>query len=161
MKIEDIERLVRLLDQSSLTCLKYETGTEKLKLSKIQEAVVAQMPAGISVPAASSVSAKPATSGSECKSEIETLQTAADESIEEVKSTYVGTVSLHEEGSDKPYILPGSRVRKGQCVCQIEAMKMYNSIVSPVDGEVISVEVENGSIVEYGTVIARIRKDGV
>ena len=70
-----------------------------------------------------------------------------------------GTVSLHEEGSDKPYVTVGTKVKKGQCICQIEAMKMYNSIPAPEGGEVISVDVENGSIVEFGTVIARIRKD--
>ena len=84
---------------------------------------------------------------------------AADDSVVEVKSTLVGTISLHEEGSDKPFVTVGAKVKKGQCICQIEAMKMYNSIPSPVAGEVISVDVEKGAIVEFGTVIAKSRQE--
>jgi len=164
MKIEDIEKLIRLLDQSSLTRLTYEADGEKLKLSKKKEypaqtvqapafaagvpAVAAAAPqaAGTAVPAAGEAGEAPAAS-------------VADDSVVEVTSAFVGTVSLHEEGSDKPFVTVGAKVKKGQCVCQIEAMKMYNSVTSPVSGEVISVDVENGAIVEFGTVIVRIRKD--
>ena len=49
-------------------------------------------------------------------------------------------------------------MKKGQAICQIEAMKIYNDVTSPVSGEVLSVDVSNGQVVEFGTVIARIRR---
>lgn len=167
MKIEDIEKLINLMEKTSLTRLTYTAEGETLKLSKKKEypapapmAPVAAgfpgMPAAAPVPAAAPAAPAPAVAPAEGTP---AAPAAADDSVVEVKSTYVGTVSLHEEGSDKPYVTVGAKVKKGQCICQIEAMKMYNSIPAPESGEVISVDVENGSIVEFGTVIARIRKD--
>ena len=167
MKIEEIGKLIKLLDQSSLTRLTYSTETETLQLSKKKEfpapapqapvipAAAPVMPAMPAMPAAAPQAAEPAApAGGEAPA-----AAAADDSVVEVKSTLVGTISRHEEGSDKPFVTVGAKVKKGQCICQIEAMKMYNSIPSPVAGEVISVDVENGEIVEFGTVIAKIRKE--
>ena len=168
MKIEEIGKLIKLLDQSSLTRLTYSTETETLQLSKKKEefpapapqapvipAAAPAMPAMPAMPAAAPQAAEPAApAGGEAPA-----AAAADDSVVEVKSTLVGTISLHEEGSDKPFVTVGAKVKKGQCICQIEAMKMYNSIPSPVAGEVISVDVENGEIVEFGTVIAKIRQE--
>lgn len=168
MKIEEIGKLIKLLDQSSLTRLTYEVNGEKLKLSKKKEYPAQTAPAPVfaagvpAMPAAqppAAAPAAPAVPAAANEPAAASAPQAADDSVVEVKSTFVGTVSLHEEGSDKPFVTVGTRVKKGQCVCQIEAMKMYNSIASPVDGEVISVDVDNGAIVEFGTVIARIRKD--
>ena len=164
MKIEEIGKLIKLLDQSSLTRLTYSTETETLQLSKKKEfpapapqaaMIPAAMPAMPAAPAAAPQAAEPAApAGAEAPA-----AAAADDSVVEVKSTLVGTISLHEEGSDKPFVTVGGKVKKGQCICQIEAMKVYNSIPAPVAGEVISVDVENGEIVEFGTVIAKIRKE--
>ena len=161
MKIEEIGKLIKLLDQSSLTRLTYSTGNETLKLSKKKEfpapAPQAASPSMITpMPAVLPAAAAPAENGTE--SAAEPAAAAADDSIVEVKSNFVGTISLHEEGSSEPFITVGTKVKKGQCICQIEAMKMYNSIPSPVSGEVVSVDVENGEIVEFGTVIAKIMK---
>ena len=79
----------------------------------------------------------------------------------EVSASYVGTISLNDEKTGKPLVTAGSRVKKGQIICQIEAMKLYNDVISPAAGEVLSVEVSNGDVVEFGTVIARIRRDEV
>lgn len=165
MKIEEIGKLIKLLDQSSLTRLTYSTETETLQLSKKKEfpapapqapaPAIPAMPAMPAMPAEAPQAAEPAApAGGEAPA-----AAAADDSVVEVKSTLVGTISLHEEGSDKPFVTVGAKVKKGQCICQIEAMKMYNSIPSPVAGEVISVDVENGEIVEFGTVIAKIRQE--
>ena len=165
MKIEEIEKLIKLLDQSSLTRLTYTAEGETLKLSKKKEypapaPQAAVIPSAIPpVPAMPAAAAAPAPAEAGAESAAAPAAAAADDSVVEIKSTFVGTISLHEEGSDKPFITVGAKVKKGQCVCQIEAMKMYNSIPSPVAGEVISVDVENGDIVEFGTVIAKIRKE--
>ena len=165
MKIEEIEKLIKLLDQSSLTRLTYSTETETLHLSKKKE-FPAPAPHAAMIPAAAPVmpamqGAAPVPAPADTGAEIVTAPAAAaaDDSVVEVRSTLVGTVSLHEEGSDKPFVTVGAKVKKGQCICQIEAMKMYNSVPAPEAGEVISVEVENGEIVEFGTVIAKIRKE--
>ena len=160
MKIEDIEKLIRLLDASSLTRLEYETESESLKLSKKKEypraaKTIAGMPAAM--PAQAVCVDAPAENDSPRMDS--PAQTQEDDSITQIRSTFVGTISLNDERTGKPLICVGSSVKKGQILCQVEAMKMYNDVISPVSGVVLSVDVENGAVVEFDTLIAKIRCD--
>lgn len=76
----------------------------------------------------------------------------------EVKSQVVGVFYASASPESAPYINVGDSVKKGQVLCIVEAMKMMNEITSPVDGEVLSIEMENGELVEYGKVLIRIRE---
>lgn len=162
MNIEDIEKMIKLLDRSSLTHFEYKSEYETIKLSK-ETTVVTAYSAPAAAPVAVPVTA-PATavaSPSAIKPEAHSAEQAADPSVVEVSASYVGTISLNDEKTGKPLVTAGSRVKKGQIICQIEAMKLYNDVISPAAGEVLSVEVSNGDVVEFGTVIARIRRDEV
>ena len=164
MKIDDIEKLIRLLDASSLTRLEYETESESLKLSKKKEypraaKTIAGMPAAMpaAMPAQAVCADAPAENDSPRMDS--PAQTQEDDSITQIRSTFVGTISLNDERTGKPLICVGSSVKKGQILCQVEAMKMYNDVISPVSGVVLSVDVENGAVVEFDTLIAKIRCD--
>ncbi|MBM4128786.1 MAG: acetyl-CoA carboxylase biotin carboxyl carrier protein, partial [Nitrospira sp.] len=67
-----------------------------------------------------------------------------------VTSPIVGTFYRAPSPESDPFVEAGSRVKKGQVLCIIEAMKLMNEIESEVDGIVIKVLVENGQPVEYG-----------
>ena len=56
-----------------------------------------------------------------------------------------------------PFVQPGDRVRKGQVLCIVEAMKLMNEIESEVDGELVEVLIANGQPVEYGEALFTIR----
>lgn len=166
MNIEDIEKMIKLLDRSSLTHFEYKSEYETIKLSKETTVVTAYSapataPVAVPATAAASPSAiKPEAHSAEQAADPSAEQ-AADPSVVEVSASYVGTISLNDEKTGKPLVTAGSRVKKGQIICQIEAMKLYNDVISPAAGEVLSVEVSNGDVVEFGTVIARIRRDEV
>ena len=166
MNIEDIEKMIKLLDRSSLTHFEYKSEYETIKLSKETTVVTAYSapaaaPVAVPATAAASPSAiKPEAHSAEQAADPSAEQ-AADPSVVEVSASYVGTISLNDEKTGKPLVTAGSRVKKGQIICQIEAMKLYNDVISPAAGEVLSVEVSNGAVVEFGTVIARIRRDEV
>ena len=146
MKIEDIEKLIESFDRSSLTRLVYETEEETLKLSKKKEAAPGAVPA---IPVAQAPDRK----------EAPVEDYGNDPSIVRVKSTYVGTICLNDEKTGKPLVTAGSRVKKGQVLCQIEAMKMYNDVKAPVSGQLLSLNVENGAVVQYDTLIATIKNE--
>ena len=55
-----------------------------------------------------------------------------------------------------PYVHVGSKVKKGDVLCVIEAMKLLNEITADTDGEIVDVCVENGQLVEYGQVLFKI-----
>ena len=78
--------------------------------------------------------------------------TAADEEMElaVIKSPIVGTFYRASEPAAKPFTEVGERVKKGQVLCIIEAMKLMNEINAEIDGELVKVYVENGQAVQYG-----------
>lgn len=80
-----------------------------------------------------------------------------DENIERVVSPIVGTF-YNSPSPDKPsFVKVGSKVKKGDTLCIIEAMKLMNEIQSEVDGEVVEVLVENTQMVEYGQSMFKIK----
>ena len=80
------------------------------------------------------------------------LTSADDEDVDLaiVKSPIVGTFYRAPEPGAQPFVEIGERVRKGQVLCIIEAMKLMNEINAECEGEVVKAYVENGHAVQYG-----------
>ena len=76
--------------------------------------------------------------------------TSDDVDLAIVKSPIVGTFYRSSEPGAAPFVETGQRVKKGQVLCIIEAMKLMNEINADCDGEVVKVYVENGQAVQYG-----------
>jgi acetyl-CoA carboxylase biotin carboxyl carrier protein len=74
-----------------------------------------------------------------------------------VKSPIVGTFYRSPEPEAAPFANVGDRVRKGQVLCIIEAMKLMNEINSDYDGEITNIYVENAQPVQYGERLFAIR----
>ena len=74
-----------------------------------------------------------------------------------LKSPIVGTFYRSSEPGAPLFADVGSRVKKGQVLCIIEAMKLMNEIASEVDGEVVKVYVESGQAVQYGERLFAVR----
>jgi acetyl-CoA carboxylase biotin carboxyl carrier protein len=67
-----------------------------------------------------------------------------------ILSPFVGTFYRSSNPNSAPYVSEGQRIRKGQTLCIIEAMKLMNEIESEFEGKIVSVLVENGQPVEFG-----------
>lgn len=74
----------------------------------------------------------------------------------EVKSPLVGVYYAAPAPDAAPYVTEGKRVKKGEVLCIIEAMKQMNEIVAEIDGEIAEVYTKNGDIVEYDQTLFRI-----
>jgi acetyl-CoA carboxylase biotin carboxyl carrier protein len=77
----------------------------------------------------------------------------------DIPSPMVGTFYRAPGPSESPFVEVGDRVRSGQTVCIIEAMKLMNEIESEVSGQVIEILLQNGEPVEYGQPLMRINPD--
>jgi acetyl-CoA carboxylase biotin carboxyl carrier protein len=77
----------------------------------------------------------------------------------EISSPMVGTFYRAPAPGEQPFVEIGDRVRVGQTVCIIEAMKLMNEIEAEVSGQIIDVLVHNGEPVEYGQPLMRINPD--
>ncbi|OQA07019.1 MAG: 2-oxoglutarate carboxylase large subunit [Firmicutes bacterium ADurb.Bin373] len=77
--------------------------------------------------------------------------------LQPVTAPMVGTFYDAPAPESAPYVKVGDKVKKGQVLCIIEAMKLMNEIKSEFDGEIMEVKVEKGQPVEYGQVIFLIK----
>nr|WP_228014269.1 acetyl-CoA carboxylase biotin carboxyl carrier protein [Fortiea sp. LEGE XX443] len=82
-----------------------------------------------------------------------------DKRLVEVSSPMVGTFYRAPAPSEAPFVEVGDRVRQGQTVCIIEAMKLMNEIEAEISGQVMEILVQNGEPVEYGQPLMRINPD--
>lgn len=74
-----------------------------------------------------------------------------------VKSPMVGTFYLKPDPNSNPYVEIGEKVKKGDILCIIEAMKLMNEIESEFDGEIAEICIKDGDIVEYGMPLFKIK----
>lgn len=77
----------------------------------------------------------------------------------EVKSPLIGVFYEAASPDAPPFVRPGDRVKKGDVLCIVEAMKMMNEICAETDGTIIDVCAENGALVEYGQLLFKIAED--
>ncbi len=75
----------------------------------------------------------------------------------EVTAPMVGTFYRAPSPEDPPFVEIGTRLSVGQTVCILEAMKLMNELESEVSGEVVEIMVENGTPVEFGQVLMRVK----
>jgi len=79
------------------------------------------------------------------------------EGLEKMLSPMVGTFYRASDPGDEPYVSVGKRVKKGDIICIIEAMKLMNEIEAECDGVIEKILVENSQPVEYGQVLFLIQ----
>ena len=75
----------------------------------------------------------------------------------EVTAPMVATFYRASAPGEPPFVEVGSRIKVGQTVCILEAMKLMNELESEVGGEVVEILVENGTPVEFGQVLMRVK----
>ena len=80
-----------------------------------------------------------------------------DQKLFEIKSPIVGTFYRAPSPDDTPFVEIGDRIKVGQGICIVEAMKVMNEIEAEVSGEVIEILVENFQPVEFDQVLMRVR----
>ena len=152
MNLRQIRELVRLLESSGLSVLEIEENDLRVRLEKGQTAGFAQpVPAALpqAVPAALPVETAPDPAP------------VADGTVDfnrlkEVKSPLVGIFYAAPSPGAEPFAGVGSRVKKGDVLCVVEAMKLMNEITADTDGEVIDVCVQNGQVVEFGQILFKL-----
>jgi acetyl-CoA carboxylase biotin carboxyl carrier protein len=120
-----IEELVNYLKEFNLTEIEYAEGTNKVKVSRASNNAIIS------------------------SSEVIKKKTNLDSSIK-VNSPIVGTAYLASEPGAKKFVEEGQKVKKGQTIMIVEAMKTMNHIPCTEDGVVSKVLVKDGETVEFG-----------
>jgi acetyl-CoA carboxylase biotin carboxyl carrier protein len=166
MNFNEIQELIKLLNKSNLSEFKmkdkdfeihirtdkYSKGTIAPVVTAAPVMAPAPMPvASSSVPAVAPVAVEKAAETT--PKESAAAPSSSGKKTVEIKSPIVGTF-YRSPGPDKPaFVKVGDAVSKGDVVCIIEAMKLFNEIESDVTGTIVKVLVEDASPVEYDQVL--------
>jgi acetyl-CoA carboxylase biotin carboxyl carrier protein len=101
---------------------------------------------------------KPATRAHNARAALSSPSTVASRSdLQPITAPMVGTFYRSPAPGEPPFVDLGTRIRAGQTVCILEAMKLMNELEAEVSGEVVEILVEDGTPVEFGQVLMRIR----
>ena len=154
MNYEEIKKLIDDMGDSKIDELSIEfPDGVKIKMKKDKAPVMAPVPQEtlqyISVP-----------EKKEAKTELaenNTVENKEEENYKVVKSPMVGTFYSKSSPDAKPYVEVGSKVKKGDILCIVEAMKLMNEIESEYDGEIVEVCVNDGDMVDYGKPLFKIK----
>jgi acetyl-CoA carboxylase biotin carboxyl carrier protein len=141
MKIDKklIKELVDNLKEFGLTELEYQEGQTKIKVSKTSKMIEQSKTSAI-------VSTNKAV-----------LKSSDDSDGIRIKSPIIGTAYLAAEPGAKKFVEVGDKVKKGQTIMIVEAMKTMNHIPSTEDGEVKRILVEDGQPVEFGQTLILLK----
>lgn len=156
MDPKEIRELIELISRSNFQSFELEREGFRLRLVKGEPPTVL---AAAVAPAALDARAEGAPAAPEIASEGAELQATAagEDGLVPLPSPIVGTFYRSSGPDAQPFVEVGSRVKKGQTVCIVEAMKVMNEIESEIDAEVVQVAVANGQPVEYGEILFRLR----
>lgn len=138
---EDIITLMREMSNTGLKSMEFTLGDSTIKLeASTNEQVVVAAPSEVVI-ANQAASLEPKTTE---------IPTTNKQVGNEIKSPLVGVFYEAPQAGAKPFVKVGDKVKKGQTLAIIEAMKMMNEIESEFDGTVVDVFVKNEQGVEYG-----------
>ena len=161
MEFDKVKELATLLENSSLTKLRLEEDGTVLEL----EAEPPQQLVSVAAPAvAAPATAAPAPSAPPAPAPAAPAPSSGDSDdapydmskLTLVKAPMVGVFYAAPSPGADPFVHVGSKVKKGDTLCVMEAMKLMNEVVAEVDGEVVDVCVEDGDLVEFGGTLMKI-----
>ena len=144
MDITQIRKLMRLIEHSDVTEIEVTEGDQTVRISRrgpssdVQHIMMPQAHAAPAPAAAPAAAPAPAAAA------------APEEQKHVVSSPMVGTFYRSSSPDAEPFVSEGSKVKKGDTLCVIEAMKMMNEIEAEYDGIVEQIMADNASPLEYG-----------
>ena len=141
MKIDKklIKELVDNLKEFELSELEYQEGQTKIKVSKVSKSID-QVKTSAFVSPNKSV-----------------LKSSDESDGVRIKSPIIGTAYLAPEPGAKKFVEVGDKIKKGQTVMIVEAMKTMNHVPSTADGEVKKILIEDGQPVEFGQTLVLLK----
>ncbi len=160
MDISDLKEILRILEAQDITEFELEQDGVKLRVCRSSAATAGSSPAGASAPVAAAITTPlaappPGAPASPSPAVAAPAEPPANGTL--VKSPIVGTFYRSPDPNSPPFVSVGDRVKVGQVLCIIEAMKLMNEIEAEVAGEIVKVHPENGQPVQYGDPLFTVR----
>lgn len=150
MKAKELRELIDFISNTGLEEVNIETEEFKVKVKRSPDTVAVAAPA-VTAPAPVAAAPAPAAAPAAPAAPPAADQpaSAAASNLIEIKSPMIGTFYRTPNPDSPSFVNVGDKVKPGDTVCIVEAMKLFNEIESEVSGTIVEVLVDNASPVEY------------
>jgi acetyl-CoA carboxylase biotin carboxyl carrier protein len=155
-----VDALAEVLRRHELTEIEIEEGGVRIYVRRGGDSVH-HMQAPMAMPLHGSMAptphAPPPTASGAPSAATPSSTDTSDGNVAYVTSPFVGTFYRSPSPEMSPFVDVGTRIKKGQVICIVEAMKLMNEIESEIEGSIVQILVENGQAVEYGEPLFKIK----
>ncbi|MEM9264973.1 MAG: acetyl-CoA carboxylase biotin carboxyl carrier protein [Cyanobacteria bacterium P01_F01_bin.13] len=161
LDFSELRQLVAALDQTDIAELTLKNPHFELTLRKAtapSQAVVLTSETAAVSPTTPTI-APPAATPPVAAAEPAAPPAASSSDLYEITSPMVGTFYRAPAPDESPFVETGDRIKVGQAVCIIEAMKLMNELEAEVSGEIVEILVQNAEPVEFGQPLMRVRQN--
>lgn len=159
MKTSEIRDLIDFISKSGLNEVDIETKELKLHVKREPDQKVFKSTPVTSLAAPAQIFSQPQQQIGAPRTEKQTVAEFTGKKTVEIKSPMIGTFYRSSSPDTPSFVSVGDKITKGQTVCIIEAMKLFNEIESEVSGTVVKAMVENSTPVEYDQVLFVVEPD--
>jgi len=157
MDVKDLKTLIKMVTETDITEFEMENADEKIVIKRGTAGQIIHMtaPASMAAPAAMPMmpAAAPATPAAAA-----VAAPAADDKYETITSPIVGTFYRKSSPEAPAYVEVGSVVEKGQTVCLVEAMKLFNEIEADFNCRIVEIIKNDAAPVEFGEPLFRVER---
>ena len=160
---EDLNRLIEKISTSDIQEFSLEGEDFKLEIKRNlfnQPQVVNNLDSSPSFERKDIANQKPINENISLVNQPEKAQVAPPgrSDLTEITSPMVGTFYRAAAPGEEPFVEVGNNIKVGQTICILEAMKLMNEIESEFNAEIVEILVENGTPVEFGQVLMRVKQ---
>jgi len=150
---KDVAEILRLLEASTFDSLSLEIDGVKVHLQRGSAAPARPAAAPVSAP-------QPSPGPQPVQSAARKARPASESGLAEIVSPLLGIFYRAPKPGEPPFVEVGSKVTEETVIGIIEVMKLMNSVHAGVRGEIVEILGANGTLVEYGEVLVRVRPEG-
>jgi acetyl-CoA carboxylase biotin carboxyl carrier protein len=162
LDLKELKEILQILEEKEITEFELEEEGMKLRIRKAGPAATPAAPASppAAMPAATATTSIPVLAApAPAAPPVETPAPSEEEGLVVVKSPIVGTFYRTPDPNSPAFVNVGDRIRVGQVLCIIEAMKLMNEIEAELSGEIVKIHHESGQPVQFGEPLFSVRAD--
>lgn len=158
MDVKDLKQLIKMITETDITEFEMDNAEEKIVIKRGQRTEIVQMAAAPAYMPAPAAMAAPVAAPAPAAAGVAAPAPAAEVTGETINSPIVGTFYRAASPESAPFAEVGQVVEKGQVICLVEAMKLFNEIEAEFKCKIVKICVENAQPVEFGQPLFVIEK---
>jgi len=158
MDVKDLKQLIKMITETDITEFEMDNAEEKIVIKRGQHTEIVQMAAAPAYVQAPAAMAAPVAAPAAAAAGVAAPAPAAELAGETINSPIVGTFYRAASPEAAPFAEVGQVIEKGQVICLVEAMKLFNEIEAEFKCKIIKACVENAQPVEFGQPLFVIEK---